>query len=75
MRKSDTANGETIDLCSEQGAIRLAARIASYWKAMGYQRITVGVRRMDVPRQKRRGDEIKEVYGVISNIVNGYPPR
>lgn len=76
MRKSEAANGETIELCSEQGAMRLAARIASYWKAKGYPRVTVGIKQMAVPKEKRRSDEVNVVWGVVSNIGgNGYPPR
>lgn len=74
MRHSFDDVPEAADPCTEQGAKRLAARLRDYWLARGYRGITTGVVRMEIPRQKRRGDDI-DIYGIVSNIgPTGYPP-
>lgn len=75
MRHSFDDVPEAADPCSEQGARRLAARLRDYWLGRGYRGVSTGIVRMEIPKQKRRGDDIA-IFGIVSNIgPNGYPPR
>lgn len=68
-------DNDSLELCSETGARRLAARIRDYWIARGYRGITTGIVEHKTPKQKRRGLDAP-IFGVISNIgQSGYPPR
>src|ERR1700742_4763102 len=75
MRHNYDDAPDVADLCSEPGARRLAARLRDYWIARGYRGISTGIVRREIPKQKRRGDDVA-IYGIVSNIgFNGFPPR
>lgn len=59
------------DLCSHDGATRIAERIKAYWLKRGYRNIHTNVLRVVIP-----GEEMDNaVYGVVSNIgPSGFPP-
>lgn len=59
------------DWSTSDGATNLARKIGAYWKARGYDHVSVDV--AVVTNGKR--DSRKPVYGVKSNIKNGWPPR
>lgn len=60
------------DFCSENGALRLASMLRSYWVQRGYKGIRTAVTRV----RAGKGHERKHTYRVLSNIGHdGFPPK
>lgn len=59
------------DWSTNDGATNLARKIRAYWQARGYEYVFVDVVMVTSGQKNSR----KPVYGVKSNIKNGYPPR
>jgi hypothetical protein len=59
------------DWSTSDGARELAARIRGYWLERGYDNVFTEVHMSGLSSCNRH----RSVYGVTSNMKNGYPPR
>lgn len=61
-----------IDLSTEHGARTLAAALKQYWRSRGSTAIYADP--IPVKRAVDRPDHLVTLWGVQTNLVNGFPP-
>jgi hypothetical protein len=54
---------------SHARALRLADKIERFWRRRGYHGVSTWI------EDQTKGREVRELWVVRSNIVNGYPPK
>lgn len=63
------------DVCSEEGAARLAARLEAYWHEHGHPEVRFWSERIAFSRRRAHNSACDDVWAVRSNLVRGLPPR